>query len=748
MRKFGILGVVALSLLTSACRFEIQMPEAGGAVVSERFRCDAGETCLVEIDDAAFDETFTVESAPGYEFAGWLKADAHYCGNSLEDCRIASTALVGGLASLVDADITLFLVPQFVCAPDESGQRPELCDGDVTKTISGQVTDAPVPNADVTVSVGAETYETRADALGFYSLDVSTSDLDALVRISARGTSQAGQPLEFVALADAFENLDDSAEQDVTNVTTAGYLLAVDANGGQEPATLEELQSAETAVDADEVLELAAVIKLVVDDPDYSLPEGFDSLLDFAGNEAAVAQFIADVEAGEDASAVDDTEDQIINDDTLVAGFEAGQLPTRYFAVPSANPGYLARNGSILEFDAGSNTGRLLSYDSSFGTPQNLEYTWNIAEGQLVLEYSEPLTTTSFVFPDESIATPEQLEALNNAGVVQVIEVSAVTRTEYTLLTDGALVDLVQIEEERQISYEPEQAGDEVIQLASRVETSTSTSGLRAEDAIEVVPFVDTCGGNNDAVCVPGTWGASMRYSPGTGFQGEFPVSDWGDVVTFADSGLALGEISGTSAEWDVVDGKLVISYSDGWTQTVTIVDRLGLEYGVFKEFSNGSERFADFSIYVKAETPLVFADALLANADGEFWNGEINSWIPGFLEDSGEPVPNGVFGWSFSTLGDPKQGFNERATVSGDTISLVQSPITWSIDNNVLSIDRGFGTIRFWYPLAQTTVGGDRQIYVMEFQLSNGTVAIPARLNIERERPRREDYVNEPIQL
>jgi hypothetical protein len=56
------------------------------------------------------------------------------------------------------------------------------------------------------------------------------------------------------------------------------------------------------------------------------------------------------------------------------------------------------------------------------------------------------------------------------------------------------------------------------------------------------------------------------------------------------------------------------------------------------------------------------------------------------------------------------------------------------------LEIDRGFDSLRYWLPIAQTSFGGDRQIYVMEYQLSGSTVAIPARLNIERERPRSVD--------
>lgn len=744
MRTLGIAGVVLLALFTSACRFEIRMPETGGSVISERFRCEPGDTCLVEVDDATFDETFTVELAPGYEFAGWLKAAGHYCGDSREDCRIASTALVGDLATLLDADITLFLAPQFICAPDDLGQRPDTCSGDVTKTISGQVTDAPVANANITVTVGAETFTTQADELGFYSLDVSTSDLDALVRVSATGTSQTGQALEFLSLAGAFENLDAESVQDVTNVTTAAALLAAAANGGQEPATPEELQAAETAVDAETLLELAAVIKLLVDDADYSLPDGTESLLAFAGDSAAVEDFIAAVEASEDGSALQRTIEEILDDASLLPGFTASQLPARFFELPTAAPGYLARTGAILEFDEEGDGGRILSYDANTGVSETRPFTWHIASGQLVLVYLDPLTSSSFIFPDETIATIEQLDLIHQTPSRQVLEITTIERSVYTLVTDGVLVDLVQVEEEQQISYEPVTVNGETVQLAARSETDGSTVGLRSENALESVPFVSVCGGNNAAVCVPGTWGASMRYAPG----GQFPLSDWGEVVSFSDTGVASGEISGVVAEWSVIAGKLVISYSDGWTQTVTIVDQLGVEYGVFKEYSNGSERFADYSIYVKADPQLVFTEDFLDNAEGEYWSGELTSWIPGVLDATGDRIPSSIFGWSFSMADDPMRGFNERARGRGDSLTLDQVPVTWSLDDNVLNIDRGFSSLRNWYPLVETVFRGDRQIYVMELEQGFGGVAIPARLNIERERPRRTDFDNDPIEL
>ncbi len=898
MNVLRVVSVALAALALSACKIEIEMPEKGGTVRSENYVAEAGETVVIDVTDTSFDQTFVVEPAPGYEFVGWRRAKNHFCGNSTAPCSLATTqGFEEGLtAAILASDRVFFIAPQFQCAVDESGQRPETCDS-VEKTISGQVTDGPIANATVTITVGTQTIQVQADANGFYSVEVSTTQLDALVKIEATGTSASGQDVEFVSLVGSFENLDLGEEQDVTNVTTASFVLTVDANGGEEPATLGELQAAESSVDGDAVVELAAVIKLIVDDPTYDLPEGFDGLLEFVSDDSAVDEFIAEVEAG-DEGAVDETEDEIINDDTLVEEIVEGSLPPRYYVVPTANPGYLARQGSILEFDTGSrftfsytfdasgrgtqgnvltgvvegvlqddgdtivitdlvsasiagnpftisnpgirannanddpvmslsgntldfwicpagftgefrgggdcsfgadggflvstafelvdevggtslagnpglsdefadgdpryrdfdvavngsnwsataqmenNTGRQLSYDSSVGTSTNQSFTWELADGRLVLTYDQPVVRTNFPVVSTDIATQEQVDLLTNAGLIQVQQYISTTQVVYTLVNDGALVDLMSFEETTELSYDPIDLGDQVVQLAGGSELSTGTTTFRSSDNVETTPFVATCGGNNGAVCVPGTWGASFRYTPGPGFGGEFPVGDWADVVTFASDGTATSFLTGAAASWRVTDsGKLVIEYNDGWIQTVTILDERGSEYGVLKEFSNGGERFADYSFYVKADTPLVFTESFLPNAPGKYWSGEVNNWIPGALESNGQPTVPNTFGWSFGFDDFGGFGFNEFAVEPGP--ELVQSFVGWEVEDNILYIDRGEGVFRLWLPISATVVGGARQIYVVELQYFEDLMAIPPRINIQLERERRDDYVN-----
>ena len=133
---------------------------------------------------------------------------------------------------------------------EEVRNAPESC-GLFSRTLSGLVTDGPIPFATVSVTLDGATYTTTADENGFYELEIFSTTVKKLVKVEASGADpETGTPIDFVNFAGSFERLVDGAPENVTNVTTASYALAVEANGGTEPETLEELQAAETAIDA------------------------------------------------------------------------------------------------------------------------------------------------------------------------------------------------------------------------------------------------------------------------------------------------------------------------------------------------------------------------------------------------------------------------------------------------------------------------------------------------------------------
>jgi len=631
-----------------------------------------------------------------------------------------------------------------------------------TVTLNGLVTDEPIPYATVTVTIGGITYTTVADADGRYVLPIASSSLDELLKIEAVGSDPVtGEPIEFVNLVGSFSRMlneqlaDGSADANVTNVTTASYSLVLQANDGAEPTSEGELRDAETSVDATKLLQLAALIKLIVDDPDYSLPAGETSLLAFISNPAAVAEYLETVAAEDLDAAVA----SILSDSKLVAGFSAADLPSRYFQIPAAQPGYLARQGQILEFNV-DGTGRLLDYNNVVGRRFNEPFTWAVDGGRLVVNLDAPLaydyfdTLSNAARFDPLLTDAERARILDvNGAGAQIPVRSSVTGYTYTRVVDGALVDTASIETRSSTEVLPFPLFDGTVftpSLPPHAQTARSGQSLRAAIDVEARPFTATCPAPDGATCVPGQWLASFIYSPGIFGSGPLAEAPYGDVLTFAGDGSVTGLLSGLTASWTVDGGgALIINYPSGWQQKLQIVDRLGLEFGVFNEISRGSDRYATYTINVKASGAFALANSYLANAPGRLWQGEINSWIPDSIRwnTDGTRTLGSYFGWQFfddsdkaiNVLGLSLQDCGGDGERNDPYASLAVG--TWQpAGSGGVAILRGGGTrLRTWYPAASTVVNGERQFYVMEDEryvggARDGQLFIPPRINFLRE--------------
>ena len=125
--------------------------------------------------------------------------------------------------------------------------------------------------------------------------------------LSARGVGDQAF-VEFTSLAGSFQSLAAQAGDDdtlsssenfstqITNVSTAQAVFLQEANSGQPVTSDAALQSLSATLNAQDVLDLAAVIKLAVDDAaSHPLPEGQTSILALASNATARQAFINEV---------------------------------------------------------------------------------------------------------------------------------------------------------------------------------------------------------------------------------------------------------------------------------------------------------------------------------------------------------------------------------------------------------------------------------------------------------------------
>lgn len=306
-------------------------------------------------------------------------------------------------------------------------------------TISGQVVDDPIPGATVTISIGGNDFTATADENGFYVIDIFAHGGADLVTIHATGTSDSGAPVDFVTLVGSIARLDAEAGGDgvltmdennqvnVTHLTTAQYVLLAEANGGTPPEDDEALTQLTQNIDIDALIELAAVIKLVVDGGE-PLPDGVTSVIDLISDEAALDGFIGSLDEGQlDAAIADVTED---TED--LAGFSPTRMPDGYAAIYPGDTGTIrvgVGGQFLLHFDGvggTSGTGEII--DFTFRDDPGL--TWEIVGNELHVRLDEHLVfENDQYFPDDCWW-----------HVVQTF-----TGYDIVRLQDGATVDYLQV---------------------------------------------------------------------------------------------------------------------------------------------------------------------------------------------------------------------------------------------------------------------------------------------------------------
>jgi hypothetical protein len=316
------------------------------------------------------------------------------------------------------------------CSSSDSDPIPNLPDPPAPPappasiTVNGFVTDMPIPNATVVLTVNGQDFTaanpTGAD--GSYSVVIETTDTDALVECVA---FDPDGPARFSALLDSFAGLQEGAGADgvlddanITNVTTAQQLLAEALAVDGSIDDLAELQALAEQVDPAELLELAAAIKVVIDNVQgVVLPQEFEDVQQLA--QAIVdgtSTFIADIETT-NPGIIDDTVDEVINDGFATTPFVAESVPGVYIVTSGTEVLILMEDGSGY-FAEDQLEGQLVE-----------GITWSLTEGgALVLVFTEAQDTDTIVLLTDASGVQTVYVTPVEGGVEQASEAISLVR--------------------------------------------------------------------------------------------------------------------------------------------------------------------------------------------------------------------------------------------------------------------------------------------------------------------------------
>lgn len=617
------------------------------------------------------DLLYSVENLP--QWASFDTATGSITGSpSLSDAGVFSEITV----SVSDGDLSAVLPPFDIAVFDVT-----------VLALAGAITDSPISNAAVTISVAGNNFTGQADLDGNYTVELrmptDSFSTDDLVTLTGLGVgeqsgiellSQVGAIGRLLDLAGEDNALGSAEEQRLiaSHVSTARYLLAIDYNGGLVPANEGDLFAAEFAAPSEELVELASLIKLVVDEALLPVTPAETSLGLFLSDDPAVAnrEVIAQVLANAglaDASGeftqelqinLDSVTEVILSDASFDSAFTPDDLQEIIVSHRPLLPGDIASWATVYKFnDDGSGTE--YPYVSSAGFVEGEEFSvptsaiqWAINnDGTLVVERT---TTSFFGFVDtveelEALGFSDEVIAFYNEFITSSVSVNLVTTSKHfkptaqtpqswnVLITetgyyeiDGSLLPR---------GWQGELPRPEAQVLRNQVL-------LRTEVALEHAEPVASAG---DSVALRIIMSPLDDRVPG-------PHSGFGvDLFTLLDNGTTTdGLISGSAFNWvGRADGTLLLENSNvRYIYTPLLANSERQLVLVTIERPGIESQYTITDAVVRDENPEMFISDLPSLPIPEYWQAGINNTRSIAYSDNGMLRPEYIFGHNFRADG------------------------------------------------------------------------------------------------
>lgn len=572
-------------------------------------------------------------------------------------------------------------------------------------SISGRVIDAPIANAELVVTVSDVSYFTTADDDGFYTLDIRFVDETQLPVIYANGIAANNQ--EFVDLSstlDSLENLYEAAGEDkildrseasgtyVTNLTTASQSLI--SSEAPFPKTSDELSNALAAIDPTELLEIAAVIKLIIDDPNYSLPEETPKIRGFIGNRYVYNSFVENVKAN-NPEVLTNMVAEILADENLVAN--STDVPGFYVMSEPIKRGFVSQGLKVMFFNQ-DGTGKVVNhiYDPETFAGDNIPFTWDARDtGYISIVYDEPLVTTHYDNVRNLTDDTEIIEAYETFEGGQVEFTRSITAQRFKTILSGARNTLTNNIEDITVDYVPIGIGAETFQIPTeQIEREYQASYING-DKLEFLEITE-----EDVV---GNWAFPVIATFNDDIQNANYASD---LITFNADHTFSGRLSQVEGTWELLDNtQITMTYDDIVLSVKLTTEKDGIYEAMFQGATGDGYQVAKYDWAVKQEDNLTWnADALLTLAD-EAWSANFNPWyMREWNEQFGKNQPGSLYGWQFM---DSEQGY--YVNIPTTESEWVGEAMNWSLTSDgTLLTDRYahceekglFACYREWIPL------------------------------------------------
>lgn len=500
----------------------------------------------------------------------------------------------------------------------------------IALTLAGEVIGADFSGSTATLSGAAEPVTTTVDAAGTFSFNMQLDDdlLNNVVSVAVSAVDNSrltysavysgfSQPAAVASASYSGEAVtqklstatDGSYTVAVSAVSTALYSLLVVANDGVVPENIGQLVFVEKSVDADELTEAAAVVKILTENPEIQLPEGVTDITSLLTNVEAFNTVVQQIETGQ-PGLIADTVAVIIADPELTPPVSADAIAPVYYQTFAAAPGFLSRGGDQWRFNQ-DGSGRRINRIGSDG------FTWNVDEtGAITVIYSDGFPVTSFPSVSVGVAglTEQQVNWLQADNIYQIEVETKTIKSVLKRITTGQKIDSFQIESETVTRVLPVQTSQGLVETA--VTNVSNGNHLMRKQVSEQYAFL--------ASEMVGDWAINSYYTMEVFGQPE--PAFYLDVLQFNSDGTGIGTDTDRTFSWTVNNGLLTVTFSDNSSLEARIIDVSGSDYQVFSvakdSANNAIAAQADYGFRVDHDAELDWV-----TGSDSYWQTMINSW-------------------------------------------------------------------------------------------------------------------------
>ena len=593
-----------------------------------------------------------------------------------------------------------------------------------TMTISGTVTDSPISDASVTLSLGGQDFIVIADSGGNYELPITINNLDDIITLKAVGNvennqanvellSTIGEAKSLLGSIDSERRLTNEASNltNITHVSTASYLLVKDRNNNEEVTTLEQLMKLKGEVSPEQLLETAGFIKLLIDNPSFQIPEG-ETLLSVLESPTENGQDTSEAikvylsahnlldENGEATAAfelaLESAIEETVADPAVVEQFSTDMfIDKKIIELYGAKQGWNELIASGWSFNSdGTATFFRNVYNSRI---EPLNASWKIADGKLELEYSDLSVSYPYVsYPFDNLVSYYGFDQALQDALIQAVEAGQIYHSFLMELHEGFVKQTATLLTKNDTSYQVSIDGDYLYKMIMPAEMNWQgdppTSKVNIDSTATYSHNRKSLFDEKTIDDLIGKWVMNFDYSAREFFSDEIIEGFWGDRVTVT-ANTTLANRTGYQFTSKLDAGVFVMTAGDT-SYRVTPFKQEGnnllattekwvngkLAYFVAGQIAKFDTSYQNFTETLVTELPEVQLSIINGYIENQ-WHGDKlkleNVWGHHFKTDGS--LIRGIYG--------VKEGEDSWDGIEGEHFYLGYDQWTWDKTDNIVNL-------------------------------------------------------------